>query len=263
MSASPNVTNDNMNFGVPSRKSVLDYATAKHDEGSWRIAIHKFFDQKWVQRTLITLLIFDIIFIFVELFLQTEYPMCYVIERDCEACCPEADQSSGRWLSGGGSYEPVCPTGYDSTGEAGCDDSKWEIVHETELALHWCTVTILVIFLIENLAEMFVLGPCKFFQQFFLAVDFVVVLASLILQLVIHEMEFGQLATILIIFRLWRFVRIGHGIVEVAAELTHDQYEELIEFAKECDKELKAKGIMPPNKSEKVEEILKEGDDHH
>lgn len=144
MSASPNVSHDKINFGVPSRKSVLAYASAKHSVGSWRVAIHKFFDQKWVQRTLMTLLIFDILFIFAELFLQVEFPLCYIIERDCEACCPEADQSNGRWLSGGASYQPVCPTGYDSTGEAGCDDNKWETVHEIESALFACTVAILV-----------------------------------------------------------------------------------------------------------------------
>ena len=68
------------------------------------------------------------------------------------------------------------------------------------------------IFLIENLVEMAALGISTFFKQIFLAMDFIVVLVSLILELTFHlkHAELAQLVGILVMFRIWRFVRIGH-----------------------------------------------------
>ena len=68
------------------------------------------------------------------------------------------------------------------------------------------------IFLIENLAEMAALGIKKFFTQLFLVLDFAVVLISLVFELVFHfnKSQLQQVAEILILFRVWRFVRIGH-----------------------------------------------------
>jgi hypothetical protein len=68
------------------------------------------------------------------------------------------------------------------------------------------------IFLIENLVEMAALGISTFFKQIFLAMDFIVVLVSLILELTFHLLhaQLAQLVGILVMFRIWRFVRIGH-----------------------------------------------------
>jgi hypothetical protein len=68
------------------------------------------------------------------------------------------------------------------------------------------------IFLIENLVEMAALGIRKFASQIFLVGDFSVVLISLVLEIVFHVMKskFQEVAELLVFFRLWRFVRIGH-----------------------------------------------------
>jgi len=68
------------------------------------------------------------------------------------------------------------------------------------------------IFLIENLVEMAALGIRKFASQIFLVGDFSVVLISLVLEIVFHTMKskFQEVVELLVFFRLWRFVRIGH-----------------------------------------------------
>ena len=66
--------------------------------------------------------------------------------------------------------------------------------------------------MVENLVEMAALGVRTFFKQIFLAADFVVVLVSLVLELVFHLMhsQLAEIASLLVLFRIWRFVRIGH-----------------------------------------------------
>lgn len=67
-------------------------------------------------------------------------------------------------------------------------------------------------FFIELSLEIAVLGVKKFFSQIFLALDFFVVTISLIFELVFYSFksQLQKVFAILVIFRLWRFVRIGH-----------------------------------------------------
>ena len=140
-----------INFGIPSRKSVFTFVAGSHGDNSWQVKIHKFLDQKWVEYTLIGLLCLDIIIIFTELFLQTHYPLCQYVTRDCMACCPSSDSEAdhngednpNRWLAGDDHHESYCDAGYDMTGEAACDDHKYESVHAAEETLFYCTVIIL------------------------------------------------------------------------------------------------------------------------
>ncbi len=130
-----------INYGIPSRKSVHDFVVIHHGEENWRTKVHDFFSQSWVEYTLLGLLVFDILIIFTEMFLMIEFPYCDIITRDCEACCPYekdiADQNE-RWLA-----ESYCPSGYDVTGEASCDSHKWETVHTIETVLFSFTIIIL------------------------------------------------------------------------------------------------------------------------
>ena len=68
------------------------------------------------------------------------------------------------------------------------------------------------IFFVENLVEMAALGVVKFFTQLFLVGDFLIVTISLVFEVVFHLMKskFQDIAAILVLFRLWRFVRVGH-----------------------------------------------------
>merc|ERR1712084_29279 len=70
----------------------------------WRTSTLNFIHQKPVQIFLMSLLILDIIIIFVELFLMIEFPICKLVTRDCIACCGEEEHDGGdghfrRWLA--------------------------------------------------------------------------------------------------------------------------------------------------------------------
>ena len=149
------------------------------------------------------------------------------------------------------------------------------------------------IFLVENLVEMAALGPKTFFKQVFLALDFVVVLISFVLEIIlkVYYKELAEIIGILVIFRIWRFVRIGHvsclvfnnsklfiiacinpfyyivickqGIIEVTSELTNEYYYPLIKYAMACEAQLTNNNIEKPKKTEHVSDIIKSICDHH
>jgi len=259
-----------VNLGIPSKKATSMYALKKHSHDSWKIKAHKFFEQKWVEYTLMGLLCLDILIIFTELFLMAEYPACKFIERDCISCCPaDGDYHDGddheRWLAEAHGHGSFCYAGYDETGVASCDPHKHETVHTIEIVLFNTTVVILGIFLVENLVEMAALGPMKFFTQVFLVLDFTVVFLSFVLELVFHYLKhnFSEKATqMLIFFRIWRFIRIGHGIVEVAGELTSKQFECLFDYIKELENKLEENQVQRPERNEDVQHLI-EGHTKH
>jgi hypothetical protein len=152
------IKKDEVNFGIPSRMSMIAHTWENHGEDSWRMRVLEFLHQKWVQMTMMGLLTLDLIIIFTELSLMIEHPECRIIKRDCIACCGIEDagvetqqNQTERWLSaaaadGGGDnhYEEICPLGYDETGESGCDELKHRAVKITEEVLFYITVSILV-----------------------------------------------------------------------------------------------------------------------
>ena len=100
----------------------------------------------------------------------------------------------------------------------------------------WTTVAILVTFEMELLSLIYLLGPRQFLATFMYVLDLFIVTASLALELAFHfsREELAEMAGILILFRLWRFVRIGHGLVastyevqEHRAHEAHGKMEEL------------------------------------
>lgn len=263
--ASVAINRYDINYGIPSRKSVHDFVILEHGEESWRTKVHDFLKQSWVEYTLLGLLICDIFIIFTEMFLMIEFPYCGIIERDCLACCPYetdvADQNE-RWLA-----ESYCPSGYDVTGEAGCDPHKYETIHTFETVLFSFTIVILCIFFTEISLEMAVLGVKKFFSQLFLALDFFIVSISLIFELVFfaYKSQIQKVFAVLVVFRIWRFVRVGHALMEVTSELTGQEYEDVFEYVTECEKRMKAHKIGLPPKSDTVHGMLEDhiGHDHH
>ncbi|KAL3913637.1 MAG: hypothetical protein SGARI_000557 [Bacillariaceae sp.] len=249
------------------RLSTRDLNLETHGLDSRRAAALRFLHQKWLQWTLCGLLVLDVLILFTELMLLAAYPACHIIERDCIACCSEGDhQGEERWLAGDGHHEEICEAGYLETGEPSCDGHKWHAVHTAEEVMFWFTITILAIFFVELNVELWALGPGIFFRQAFFAVDYLVITISIVLEMTFHfhAKQFAEeLAGFIVIFRLWRFVRIGHGIVEVTAELGHQQYEDLIEFAGECEDLLLENDLTVPETTEKVKEMIEEAEEEH
>jgi hypothetical protein len=137
-----------VNLGIPSKKATSVYALKQHGHDSWKIKVHQFFEQKWVEYTLMGLLCLDILIIFTELFLMAEFPNCKLIERDCISCCPaDGDYHDGddheRWLAEAHGHGSFCDAGYDETGVAACDAHRYDAVHTTEQVLFFTTIVIL------------------------------------------------------------------------------------------------------------------------
>ena len=94
--------------------------------------------------------------------------------------------------------------------------------------------------------------------------DFIIIATSLSLELIFHYADENAQETLggfLVFFRLWRFLRIGHGLVEVTSELTHQQYDELIEYARDMESILKQQEITLPQATKRVKRLTSDNDD--
>jgi hypothetical protein len=264
------VVSTKANMGIPSRGSVKIHRKENHHEESLIYKLHHFFSSHTCHLALNALLMIDVLIIFAELFIMAEYPKCHIIERSCKACCsiggggdydadyPDDADADGveRWLAGGGGG--TCKDGYDEIGEAICKETPagWVYTKET---LFWITISILLIFLFEAFVEMATLGKL-YWKQVFLVLDFAVVSISLALELFFHfaasGLDLEEIVALLILIRLWRFVRIGHGVVEVASEITSTAYEPLFHYIAKLEKDLAVHGHALPEKPHKVRELI-------
>jgi hypothetical protein len=92
-------------------------------------------------------------------------------------------------------------------------------IHTVETFLFAVTIFVLSVFMLELTASMIALTPQIFFRQFFFLLDYVIITVSLVLEVVFHvigdDAIYEYVAGLLVVSRIWRFVRIGHGIVEI------------------------------------------------
>lgn len=115
------------------------------------------------------------------------------------------------------------------------------------------TLIILSLFMVELILLISALTPCVFFKQVFYVLDLFIVTVSIGLEVTFHKIGDDQAAAysgLLVMARCWRFVRIGHGLIEATAELTSMRYEKIVEMAEELELQVAAH-----------EKKLKEGDD--
>jgi hypothetical protein len=145
----------------------------------------------------------------------------------------------GHTNSGETHHEEICefPSVIeDESYPAGCDEHRYSGVHVTEEVLFYMTIVILSIFMIELNCAMVALTPSIFFRQFFFALDYFIITVSLVLEITFHILSdelYQSLSGLLVIFRIWRFIRIGHGIVELTNEAAHREYDKLVVYTKE------------------------------
>jgi hypothetical protein len=264
------------NFGIPTNQGTQEHAYAEHGEASWRYKVLKFLHSRKVQSILMGLLLLDIIILFAEILILASYPHCSIIRRDAISCCPtSADGSEHRQLlfvlrrisesHENREDEDICEDpGFTAHFDfpAGCDEHKWHTVHTIETVLFALTISILSLFFLELTASMIALKPQIFFRQFFFALDFFIISVSLFLELFFHFLEddlYQSLAGLLVLIRIWRFIRIGHGIVEVTNEYAHKEYMGLWSYTEELEKILQEKKIPLPESSV----ALHKHHDHH
>ena len=109
---------------------------------------------------------------------------------------------------------------------SGDDDGDYGSLHQWEEAshlLHLVSLTILCVFLAEALLLLIAVGRKA--VNCFWVLDVVVVSISILLAVLTHHAEAG----LLILVRLWRFVRIVHGVY-VASHVEKVHLEEELEF---------------------------------
>lgn len=94
------------------------------------------------------------------------------------------------------------------------EDMGKEFYEKAGRFVYWISIVILSIFLVESVI-LFVVKPIRFFLDKGRMLDFLVVVISLTLELVFENSNVGGLV---VIARLWRFTRIGHGVYEEANE---------------------------------------------
>jgi len=247
-----------INFQVPANEGAKKYIKDTHGHESWRLKILRFLHNHKVQYALMALLFLDVVILFIETFLVGHYPACEIIERDCLSCCPTSVDNANRFLSGDAD-EPICESGYDTTvGYGSCDESKWHTVHTIEIVLFFLTITILFTFLLEINLEVVALGPNVFFRQVWYSLDYIIITVSTTLELLFYldneDLGLSTISGLIIFARIWRFVRIGHGIIEVTTELTHKRYEDLLEYAEKLEAEMKKNELPLPKPPKSLRE---------
>jgi hypothetical protein len=215
-----------------------DLVARRRGEGSWQARLVKLTMRHDVQTFFLWMLIIDVIVVFVELYIDAEYPNCRLIERDAISCCEDdssgSSSGSGRMLTAA----TLCaaPTN-DAPWAAACDSHKWEAVHKAHTALFVTSVCILSSFAIELVALFIALG-LPFCRNPLYLVDAVVVLTTLALEISLRATPAGTLPGMLILARLWRFLRIAHGVVVSTHETEHHAAEHIKETVGELQEEL-------------------------
>lgn len=243
-------------FHMPTRRSEHAAVTELHGEESWKARAVRFIHSKLVQVVLMSLLIVDVLVLFVELFLSASYPSCNSIESGAISCCPAAYGQAQRWLAdanddhGAGG---LCEMPYEDTlYPVACNEHQHPALHTAHVALRTISISILTVFFIELSVLMICLGVVHFFNNFYYVLDFVVVTVSLGLEILfamLNDIEAAELAGFLILARLWRFVRIGHGIYSSTIEIANQKYKALVEYTSRCEQVIEMRGLsLPPGR---------------
>lgn len=126
---------------------AMESVRSLHGKGSPRARIMEFLHSKEVQITLLCLLLFDVIIIFIKTFLDAEFPYCRIIIRDAISCGPAAGSTPSssysyndpNYLCLSGNGGNASATGF----EAACDPKKHSAAKAAQSALLWISVGIL------------------------------------------------------------------------------------------------------------------------
>jgi hypothetical protein len=115
-------------------------------------------------------------------------------------------------------------------------------VHTAEAALSWTSISILGVFTLEQAAKLAVFGPPYFVRSAWHSLDAAIIVASLVLEAVLRGVA-RETVSLLIVFRLWRLVRVMHGVAESVAE------EHVVRMERHHDKERALAQVSAPASS--------------
>lgn len=94
-----------------------------------------------------------------------------------------------------------------------CDARKGTTAYRISRRCHTLSLYILAFFMLELTLKMCV-TPTEFFHSFLHKLDLFVVSVSIFMDTFLYN-HFGDIFTVLVLIRLWRVVRIFHGIIEL------------------------------------------------
>lgn len=182
----------------PAKKDHIEHVRSRnHGESSWQSLLLEFVHSNAVQCALLVLLVWDILGMFVGLFLDSEYPSCHYVVRDA-----------------------VC----DNGGVVQCDtEGKYPAVEALSKILEVVSPIVLTLFMLENCALLAALGVRKFFSNVMYTLDFFVVSVSAVFEAskwFIDDTVLADLVQIIIMARLWRFVSLCYDLLSIQHE--HD-----------------------------------------
>jgi len=237
---------------LPCKRTNAAMLHQEHGHESWQHRVHEFIESKKVQHLLSFLLFIDIVIICVELLLDSHYPSCTIIERDAISCCLDTDNEH-RFLEGllsdnnneqhsnSSEHHSVCDSEYYE-GESSCDPHKWPLLHMVHSILFYVSVAILIIFEVELLTLLAILKR-DFFKGILHVLDLLVVTMSLVIEIATHNTGVGAL----IIFRIWRFIRVGHGLYMTEENIHKEEQGHVEKYVSELQEILKENNIEIPN----------------
>lgn len=94
-----------------------------------------------------------------------------------------------------------------------CTSEDNEAIQHLEKFFYALSVFILVVFELELLAFLYLLGFFQFLINFTNIFDALIVTLSLALEIALHNSEEGAIIGVIIFARFWRLIRISHGIL--------------------------------------------------
>jgi len=234
--------------------SLIDHALLqRHHHDEWQVRIKHWLHSDLVQWTLIALLLCDTLFVVFELLIESEYPGCDSVVKWCVSCCSAENSasavsavlSSDRLLGEHPHHNQLCEAPYEPTFEtsAGCDPHAHAWTHTMHSVLTLLSVLILTTFELELIGMISCLKGL-FFRSRLYILDLFIVTFSLGILLYIYDVQWqsahdenlhspehlkrlDRLKNLLLLSRLWRMVRLAHGIATALQEVVSKTKEDV------------------------------------
>lgn len=226
-------------FELPDQPSVISLtvshpwvppirATSSKHLGrlSWAEKLEHFLHSHLVHRIVIGLLGLDMLLVLTGGVLESQYLASEISDYEAfvDACTSAASGSSGsRLLLDASGQEAWWRSTWRTARRLGGGSVDCSHPHFGNHTLHDIErVAILFIFLIENLLLILCMGRGFFVNPFFV-LDFVVVALSIALELlaITGRFEYTSFVGLLVLARVWRFARVGHGVYAAGERQRH------------------------------------------
>ncbi|KAJ3338779.1 Voltage-gated hydrogen channel 1 [Gonapodya sp. JEL0774] len=134
-----------------------------------------------------------------------------------------------------------CRDGTELNAQTGIVKGSWRAVETAMYILHWISLSILLLFVLEILLRILVArpSPLHFFSSLYHILDTLVIVTSLVLQIVLVPGSKGEeLASLIIIFRFWRVIRLIESVTMLESARTSERLSVLHLHAEALDRHL-------------------------